>query len=303
VTISEAFSRYCLEEITLQNGSQKTVRNYISACRSLVKTTDDIPIQLLVVEHVTRWQQQRGYLGHSSSTVAHDLSRLRQVLKFLKKRGMNVLDYDFVTRPKITKKHPVYLIPQEVQQIIGVIEKKRDKAIFACMFDSGARVSELLNLNCEDLRDNTAQIIGKGGKPGTLHFSPWSMNYLQDYLDSRRDRLTPLFVSAQCRRITVSRVQQLLHIYSDMAGIKKNVTPHILRHSFATDLKRNGADIFDIKEQLRHERISSTEIYVHIEEHQKAQVYARFHTTLNAASDKGQTPPARGESRRVGEQQ
>lgn len=280
MVISEAFKLYCLEEIRLRGGSRKTEQNYISAVNSLVKVITDIPAEFLTLEHLNKWRLYRDHMGHSPNTVGHDLSRLKQVLKFLKKRGQNVLDFTLIDLPKLKRTSPTYLVPEEVQKIISVIENKRDRAIFACMFDSGARVSELLNLNREDVIDNTALIVGKGGKPGTLHFGEWSMKYLKDYLDSRKDRLTPLFISAQCRRITVSRVTQLLHIYSDYAGIKQNVTPHTLRHSFATDLKRNGADIFEIKEQLRHERISSTEIYVHLEEEDKVKVHKRYHTNL-----------------------
>lgn len=280
MTLTEAFTCYCAE-IKLQNGSDKTIRNYRSACNSLVSVCADIPVTLLTLDHLSAWQRYRDARGHSTSTVSLDLSRLKQVLKFLRRRGMDVLDYTMVEKPKIRQKLPTYLVPKEVQQIISVIENPRDKAIFACMFDSGARVSELLNINREDLVDNTVSIIGKGSKIGTLRFSEWSMKYLNEYLTRRTDRLSPLFISAQMRRITVQRVEQLLHVYSDLAGITKNVTPHVLRHSFATDLKRNGADIFEIKEQLRHARISSTEIYVHIEETQKAIAYQKYHTDLS----------------------
>lgn len=282
MNISEAFAYYVVEEITLRNGSPKTARNYRSACASLVGSVTDIPISLLTPQHISQWRLNRERWGHSSTTVAHDLSRLKQVLRLLKKRGLDVLDHDMVELPKIKKTNPVYLVSDEVQAVIDVIDSKRDRAIFACMFASGARVSELLNIDRDDLRGNTAQIIGKGSKPGTLYFDAWSMGYLADYLASRKDSLTPLFVSGQCRRITVSRVEQLLHIYSDAAGIKKNVTPHVLRHSFATDLRRNGADIFDIKEQLRHERISSTEIYIHIEEETRLAAYKRFRSPMGA---------------------
>lgn len=296
MTVTEAFSLYCLEEISLKGGSDKTIRNYRSACNSLVSSCTDIPISLLTLDHLTKWQQRCDYLGLSSSTVAHHLSRLKQVLRFMKKRGVDVLDYTLIDRPRVSRPNPTYLVPEEVQRIIEAIQNKRDKAIFACMFDSGARVSELLNLDRADLSGNEARIIGKGDKPGVLRFSEWSMGYLRDYLGTRRDGLRPLFVSSQCRRITVSRVQQLLHVYSDQAGIEKNVTPHVLRHSFATDLLMNGAGIFDVKEQLRHEKISSTEIYLHVEESTRRQTYNRFHTKLTAP---GRTDHTREELRRV----
>lgn len=276
--LSEAFQYYERDKIRMAGLSDKSAKNYRSAYRSFEKCLGDIQVEHLMLHHIHRWQEYRGNLGASDSTVNHDLGRLRKVLKFLRKRGYNVIDDEEIELPKIRPKTYTWLEYREVQQLIDVIERPRDKAIVACLFSTGCRISELLNLNREDIRGNSAQVIGKGDKIGTVYFDENALKYLHAYLATRKDMLRPLFISGQRRRITPSTVGRLLHEYTDMAGINKIVTPHVLRHSFATDLKLNGADIYDIKELLRHEKISSTVIYTHINDKQKKRIHEQYHS-------------------------
>lgn len=276
--VSDAFILYDEAELQFGNMSQKTRVNYRTCMRSLLKVTLDIPIELLTVEHVQAWKMVRESVGQSDTTISHDLSRLKSVLKFLRKRGYKILDEENITLPKLKEKPYTWLSYEEVQTLLDVIESPRDKAIVACLWSTGCRISELLNLNRSDIQGNSAQVMGKGSRIGTVYFDVTALKYLGEYLNTRRDSLRPLFISSQHRRITNSRFGQLLHDYADMAGIDKNVTPHVLRHSFATDLKLNGADIFDIQKQLRHKRISSTQIYVHQNDQEKMEKYQRFHS-------------------------
>jgi site-specific recombinase XerD len=152
------------------------------------------------------------------------------------------------------------------------------------LFSSGARISELLQLDRDSIvlnefGEGEAQIEGKGNKPGVLTFDSNALKILNDYTETRNDPIRPLFISGQRRRITVSRVEQLCHEYADMAGIDKNVTPHVWRHTFASDLKLNGADIYDISKQLRHSNIATTMIYTHISDQKKANDYRKYHTS------------------------
>lgn len=277
--ISEAFQDYENREIIFRGQSEKTRKNYRCTLSSLLKTTEDMPIELITIEHIMRWKMFREKMGHSSSTISHDLSRFKNVLKNLRKRGYKVLDEENITLPKIKEKHYTWLDYNEINKLLNVIESPRDKAIIACLFSTGCRISELMNLNRDDVIGNEVSIIGKGGSIGTVYLDKKSRKYLNVYLSERRDVLKPLFISSQRRRLTNSRVAQLLHEYTDAAGINKNVTPHVLRHSFATDLKLNGADIFDIQKQLRHKRISSTQIYTHISDKQRRENYHKYHSS------------------------
>lgn len=184
--------------------------------------------------------------------------------------GVSVIDYREIEVHK-AKSDPVWLTIKEVAGFLGAVDSLRDKALFSCLFSSGARISELLQLNRDSIVDGAASIIGKGDKRGTIYFDPAALMILDEYLRTRSDHMRPLFISGQYRRITVSRVEQLTHMYADYASIDKNVTPHVFRHSRATDFKLNGADIYDVQKLLRHASISTTQIYTHIgDEVQKA---------------------------------
>lgn len=280
--VSEAFIKY--EVTKLMSGPEKTRKNYRCALNSFIKACGDIPVELVGYHTIEQWKTYGEYMGSANSYMASNVSRLKQVFKFLKRCGCKVIDCDAIERPVVKQNsNPVWLEPYEVAAILSVIASPRDKAIFALLFSSGARISELLSLNRDSIQDGRAKIIGKGDKPGIIRFDPNALAILYQYLSTRNDECTPLFISGQMSRITVSRVEQLAHEYADKAGITKNFTPHVARHTFASGLKLNGADIFDIKEQLRHDRISSTQIYVHIGESQRDKDYARYHTPIPVA--------------------
>lgn len=277
VSVTDLFEYFLLESIS--NGMKhKTVKNYRSILASFVKCNGDIPMSLVDEDIILRWKLYMDERGNSKSSISSSLSKLRMVVKFSAKKGIKVMDYEDISLPKFQNKTPVFLDYTEVQKLIDTAPNPREKAIIACLFSTGCRIAELLNINRDDIHDFEVAIIGKGDKPRTVYLDATAMGYLQDYLDTRRDNLRPLFISAQRSRITVSRVQQQLHEIADWAGIDKRVTPHVLRHTYATDLHRNGAPLLVIKELLGHEKISSTVIYTHITSPEKKEVYNRYHS-------------------------
>ena len=280
MTITEAFTRFD-NELYATGKKLKTRKNYKSAYVSLIAAIGDIPIELLTFDHIATWQMLMRRNGKQPSTIKGELCRLRQVLCFFRERGVPVIDYRDIKLPSVPKKEPVWLEANEVRQFLQVITSPRDKAIFASLFGTGARISELLQLDRDSIVNGEAHIIGKGSKPGILYFDDYSLSLIEHYLDGRHDSLRPLFISGQYRRITVSRVEQLAHIYEDMSGISKNMTPHILRHSFASDLIYNGADLYTVKEQLRHSSIATTQIYTHVKQDQIKRNYQMYHTKIH----------------------
>lgn len=263
----------------MNGGSDKTARNYTCTEHSLVKVCGDLPIEIFTKDQILRWKMYCDSIGIAVSTIYHDLARVRRVLKYLRKNGVQCLDEEHITLPKLKEKKYTWLNYEEIEGLLSVINSRRDKAIVACLWSTGCRISELLNLNRDDVETDEIRIIGKGDVQGTVYLDPEARRYLNAYLIERRDDLRPLFISSQRRRISYTTFAKLLHEYTDKAGIDKNVTPHVLRHSFATDLKMNGADIFDIQKQLRHKRISSTQIYTHISDKQKLQTYRKYHSS------------------------
>lgn len=277
MTILEAFVEYD-SFLVAQGMSLKTRQNYRTGICSLLKVSGEVPVELITFDLVARWQLYMRSIGHQDSTIKGNVCKLRVVLLHLRKKGFNVIDSRDIELPKVKKKEPVWLDYSEIQQIMDVIESSRDKALVAALFASGARISELLQLNRDSIQDGEARIIGKNDKPGVLYFDRLSLHLIDTYLAERRDDLKPLFVSGHYRRITVSRVEQLLHTYSDKAGVEKNVTPHVFRHSYASDLIGNGADIYDVSKLLRHSNIHATMVYAHIKEKQNKQNHLKYHT-------------------------
>lgn len=275
--LTEAFHQYRIEAIQLQGLSDKTWKNHRTAMNSLVACTGDLPIQLLTLDHIVQWKMYMTDRGNSASTISHNLGRLRNILRFCSSRRMNVLDYRDVTLPKVIHKMPTYVYSEEVKAMIDATDNLRDKAIMACLFSTGCRISELLNLNREDIRGDEVMVTGKGSKTRMVFIEPTAMRYLQDYLESRKDHLTPLFVSGQRRRITVQRVEQFVHDCADAAGIDKNITPHSFRHGFATDLVKNGADIISVKDMMGHNSIQTTQIYTHMSNPHLRSVHKKYH--------------------------
>lgn len=275
--LSEAFARYD-QELLAANKALKTRKNYRTALRSFVRCCGDIPVELLSFDMLTRWQLQESSLGKQQSSIKANLLVFRTVYKWLRRHGYQVVDSRDIDLPKLHPKEPIWLDYDEIKQLLGVITSLRDKAIVAALWGSGARISEVLNLNRDSIIDGEARIIGKGDKKGRLYFDERALRHIDEYLATRRDTLRPLFVSGQYRRITVARVQQLIHVYADQAGFEKNVTPHTLRHSFASDLINNGADLYEVKKALRHSNISTTQIYTHSKDEKLKEIHTKYHS-------------------------
>ena len=284
MVISEAFDKFCVEEIHLKGGAPKTIRNYRSVLSTFTRICGDMPVSLITKDHVTRWQLCMEAEGIQSSTVSNYLSRLRQVLKFLTKRGLNVLDYRQVELPSKTVKERDFVTPDEVQQMINCAIRPRDKALIATLWSSGSRISEVLSLNRESIVDGKAYAIGKNSNQVTIRVNSNAQKYINEYLATRSDKLPALFISAQMRRITVQRAEQIVNQIAGELGLTrpdgtdKNVTPHTFRHGYATDLLVNGADLVTAQQLLGHASINTTRMYAHITQPREDELYARFHS-------------------------
>lgn len=284
MTISEAFANYSLEEIRLKGGAYKTEQNYRTALHCLLKSCTDIPIEFLTYEHVLKWKTFMDYRGLQSSTIATNLQALRQVLKYLIRLHHSVLDPRDITTPKITQQEPDYLEYPEIQAMIDYTSNIRDKALIATLWSSGGRISEVLNINIQAIDKGRVQLLGKGSRLVTLRIDKHAQGYIDDYLNTRHDKIPALFISSQMRRLTVQRAEQIVsQIAGELNfqrpdGREKRVTPHTLRHSFASDLVTNGADIVTTQKLLNHTSPNSTKRYIHISQPREDENYQRFHS-------------------------
>lgn len=283
-----------------QNRSDKTIANYHHYLMRLVEFSDDCDISKLDAEMVRQWRLWLNRLKDPSgqpigkTTQNYHLIALRSFLKYLAKRDIKALTSDKIELAAVKRPQIGFLSGDEVARLVDVIDTKtpvglRDRAILELLFAGGLRVSELVGLNRDQINLDRREFMvrGKGQKDRPIFISQEAADWLGLYLKSRNDSLDPLFVhyggsketsgGGQYQRLTVRSVQRLVKRYARAAGITKEVTPHTLRHSFATDLLMNGADIRSVQGLLGHANISTTQIYTHITDPQLKDVHERFH--------------------------
>jgi site-specific recombinase XerD len=223
------------------------------------------------------------------------LIALRAFLKFLRKRDIVSLSPEKIELAKVGARDLDLITAAELDRLLkapldalakskDVRERQialRDKAIFELLFSTGLRVSELCNLNADlDLTRDEFSVRGKGEKIRVVFLSPDAKKAIQEYLEARTDMDEALFVDGRPKalhRISPRDVQRHLKAYVASAGITHKVTPHTLRHVFATDLLENGADLRSVQALLGHANIATTQVYTHVTDKHLRDVHARFH--------------------------
>ena len=268
---------------------EKTIRNYLSSLNSFKRAISDVPVEEIGTDYILRWDRDMQLRGISATARNTDLSKMRQVLSAMSEAGLRVMDKQKIKLPKRDTKPSEYLTPFEVKQLIDACKNTRDKAICALIFNTGGRVSEVLNLNrnefeaAEITREGvyTIWVCGKGDKYREVAFNTQTKVLVERYLDKRTDKFKPLFISGQNSRITVQRVEQIIHEAAALAGLEKRVTPHVLRHSYTTDLIFNGAPIKDVQHLLGHAKISTTlDIYTHRIDSRKHETQQKYQSIV-----------------------
>jgi site-specific recombinase XerD len=283
-----------------QNRSQKTIANYDHYLRRLVDFADDCDIARLDSEMVRQW---RLHLNRTKDSQGQELSKttqnyhliaLRSFLKYLAKREIKALDSAKIELAKVARPQVTHLDTEEVERMLAAINTSnivglRDRAIIELLFSGGLRVSELVAVDRDRINLDRREFMvrGKGQKDRPIFISEQAAEWISRYLAERKDEFKPLFIhfsgsqngeeDGMYTRLTVRSVQRLVKRYALAAGITKDVTPHTLRHSFATDLLMNGADLRSVQGLLGHANISSTQIYTHITDPQLRNVHEQFH--------------------------
>lgn len=289
MTINDAFKAYDFYVLQgKENRKLKTRINYRSACSSFVRSLGDMHVELIGEENIIYWKldmQQRGNLPNS---ISYNLMKMRKVLAFCQERKMRVMDYKSIEIPRCArKKNHTWLTPDEIEKTVAAAKNSRDRAIIASLFHTGSRISALLSIDREQYENahfdedgiKEIWVEDKNDKPSLLYFNTSVQAIINTYLASRHDPFKPLFISGQRKRITVSRVEQIIHEIEDTIGIKKNLTPHVYRHSFASDLAVNGANLKAMQVLLNHSSMQITgDIYSHFTERQQKQAFKTYHT-------------------------
>lgn len=234
--------------------------------------------------------------GLSVATQSYHLIALRGFLKYLAKRHIKSLDPSLVDLPRSHRPQVTFLHVDEIEAILNQIPVDtetglRDRAILELLFSTGLRISELIALNRDsvNLERKEFMVRGKGQKDRPVFVSDTAALAVADYLSERKDSLPALFLnnsknqplagaSGDYRRLTPRSVERIINKYVRAAGITKHVTPHTLRHSFATDLLMNGADLRSVQSLLGHSNISTTQIYTHVTDSHLKEIHEKFHS-------------------------
>lgn len=285
-----------------QNRSQKTIANYDHYLTRLSDYAGDISVKDITPDLVRKWRMWLNRLGTNTSdelnksTLNYHLIALRSFLKYCTKRDLETTAPEKVELAKTRRKEVTFLTQDELERLfaqpkLDSIHGLRDRAILELLFSSGLRVSELVNLNREhiNLKRREFTVRGKGQKDRPIFISQAAAHWLSLYLAERKDNTKPLFMRYSGRkqvdltgnyhRLTARSIQRLVARYALLAGITKHVSPHTLRHSFATDLLMNGADIRSVQEMLGHSNIATTQIYTHITNPHLKSIHEKFHNT------------------------
>lgn len=291
-----------IEHLEVEGGRMpKTAENYEFYLNRFVEFAGDIKVETITSEMLRKFRlwlnRHENERGESLATItqAYHLIALRGFLKYLSKRDIASLSPDKIELPKTARKQVTFLHYDEVQGLVDQINVSeeaglRDRAMVELLFSSGLRVSELVNLNRDHINTKRREFMvrGKGQKDRPVFISQTAADWVQQYLAMRQDTLAPLFISysrnveantsGDFRRLTARSIQRMISKYARLAGITKHVSPHTMRHSFATDLLMNGADIRSVQTMLGHSDISTTQIYTHVTDAHLKEVYEKFHS-------------------------
>lgn len=298
--LSELISDF-IEHIEVERGrSQKTAENYHLYLERLIEFAGDEPVETINEELVRKWRlwlnRYRNDNDETLSTLtqSYHLIALRSFLGYCSKRSITTLTPEKIELPKVKKKQVTFLSRDEIIRLIDAPDTQtvigiRDRAIIELLFSSGLRVSELVNLNRDhiNLKRGEFMVRGKGQKDRPVFISPEATEWLVTYLQTRTDGGSPLFihysgtktgdVRGEHLRLNVRSVQRMISRYAKLAGITKAVSPHTMRHSFATDLLMNGADLRSVQSMLGHSNIATTQIYTHVTDPHLKEVHRKFH--------------------------
>lgn len=300
-----------LEHIEVErNLSALTVRDYGQYLQRFVDWTRRKDIQAAFTIQkaqdidLAALQKYRVYLARTPTpagetltvrTQAYYIIALRGFLKWLVKMDVPVMAPEKIDLPKLDPTEITFVSPEQLERVldqpdVSEITGLRDRAILEVLFSTGLRVSELVSLDKEqvDLVRREFGVVGKGRKPRVVFLSLRAAEWLERYLVARSDRFIPAFIrhargvditdDGEGMRLSTRSVQRIVEKYRKQAHIPVKITPHSLRHSFATDLLRNGAGLRDVQELLGHKNVSTTQIYTHVTKAELRKVHEQFHS-------------------------
>jgi len=286
-----------------KNSSKLTIREYRRYLRTFRQwfdqnypdsTIEDLDMPIIRAFRVylsERANVRGGNLAKVSQN--HYVICLRSFLKYLLKNDVSTLEPSKIELPKTHSRSPKFLDSSQVEKLLAMPDIKtswglRDRTILELFFSTGLRVSELFRLNRDsvNLTRKEFSIVGKGDKTRLVFISDDCAKWIEKYLNIReKDNFKPLFVrysqkrdqNGEKMRLSVSSIERMVKSYIKLAGIPVDATPHTLRHSFASDLLRNGANLIQVQKMLGHSNVATTQIYTHVTDDELREAHKKFH--------------------------
>jgi len=284
----QQFLNFLLSE---KNASPHTVKNYQIDLRVFFVFLKQKPISEITYLDIRAFLADLKMQGFSKSTMSRKLACVRSFFKFLARE--NVLTANpasGIATPKRDKRLPSFLNDDEILKLLeapskSTWEERRDKAILETLYSSGLRVSELVGLNHEDLDlgGGLVRIRGKGKKERIVPVGRMALSAIQTYMHKRSPKpcnepiKKPLYINRLGSRLTDRSIRRVILKYTKRIALNKEVSPHMLRHSFATHLLDRGADLRSVQELLGHENLSTTQIYTHVTTKRLKEAYNQAH--------------------------
>ncbi|MBS0652552.1 MAG: site-specific tyrosine recombinase XerD [Verrucomicrobia bacterium] len=282
------FLSYIASEKGLSSNTVAAYRRDLEMFFDLLKGKGKQELTEVAESDVIAFLAQLKSQQYASSSVCRSLVAVKVFFRFFKREKLISVDPTAnLDSPKLWQLIPEVLTYKEVDALLKCPDPSdpmgaRDRAIFEVMYASGLRVSEVCGLNLFDISENTVRVKGKGGKERIIPIAQAAIEAVDHYLIHFRSappdqKDVPLFVSSQGKRIDRTLVWQRIKLYGKKAGIDKPLSPHTLRHSFATHLLENGADLRVIQEMLGHASVATTDRYTHISQQHLTQAFSNFH--------------------------
>lgn len=257
------------------NYSNNTIKSYDNDLSKISNYYNKKDLLKLTIQDIEKYLYSLSDL--EATSLSHNISTLRSFYSYyIKTNKIKINPVDAINQPKLKKHLPVYLTEEEIELLLDIdIENEfssRNKAILELMYATGLRISEVIDLEFKniDFEDCIVRVMGKGAKERIVPINDYALNALEDYIKNYREKLIKksinnyLFLNNHGNKMTRQGIFKMIKNECLKKGITKNVTPHTIRHTFATHLLENGADLRIIQELLGHTDISTTQIYTHL---------------------------------------
>ena len=295
--LRDAINKFTSAILVERNQSKKTRENYAHYLARFLEFTGEIAVEDIDLDCITNYRL--ALVDHqpelSVKTRNYHIIALRAFLKYLIRNDIPTLAPEKITLAKIPERTVDFLKTEELERLFAAVpletpEGRRDRALLEMLYSTGLRVSELARLSRRevDLTRREFMVRGKGGKTRIVFLTPRCVEWLELYLTNRADHFEPVFVNfrssrreetltGEHRRLSTVSIENIVRKYARLASLVKKVTPHTLRHSFATTLLTNGADIRSVQELLGHRSITTTQIYTHLTNQRLKEVHDKYH--------------------------